>query len=83
MGELPDKAREPTVLGGRRASDETALRLGEAAEVEDEAVRVDTSVGVPPIDGGAVALVGDDQTTAPAAQRRVRLLHLQSIRGLP
>jgi hypothetical protein len=83
MSELPDIAREPAVLGGGRASDETALGLGEAAEVDDEAVRVDAGMGMPPIDGGAIALAGDDLATASAAQRRIGLVDLQSIRGLP
>lgn len=82
MGELPDITREPAGLRGRRASDETALSFGEAAKVEDEAVRVDAGVGVPPVHGGAMALAGNDQPTAGAAQRPVRLLNLQSIRGL-
>lgn len=76
VGELPDVAREPAGLRGRRASDQTALCLSEATEVEDEAVGIDAGVGVPPVDGGAMALAGDDLAAARAAQRRVRLVDL-------
>ena len=83
VGELPGMASEPAVLEGRGTADETALSLGKAAEVEDKAVRIDASVRVPPVNRGAMALVGDDVAAASAAHRRVRLSSLQGIRGLP
>lgn len=83
VGELPGVAGEPAVLGGRGTADETALGLGKASEVEDEAVRIHAGVRVPPVDGGAVSLAGDDVAAASTAHRSVWLPSLQSIRGLP